>query len=44
MIDEPGTELSLPGFMYDEDVKMAKKGIKILGMIILALRSFKRLG
>jgi hypothetical protein len=30
--------------MYDEDVKMAKKGIKILGMIILALRSFKRLG
>ena len=29
MIDEPGTELSLPGFMYDEDVKMVKKGIKI---------------
>ena len=37
MIDEPGTELSLPGFMYDEDVKMVKKGIKILGMIILVL-------
>ena len=32
MIDEPGTELSLPGFMYDEDVKMVKKGIKILGI------------
>lgn len=27
MIDEPGTELSLPGFMYDEDVKMVKNCI-----------------
>ena len=25
MIDEPGTELSLPGFMYDEDVDATLK-------------------